>query len=734
MKIRLILLYLAAFAAVHGQVLIRVQQANSITPVANGGTVTVNSTAILQPKSLQVTITNVGTTRLTFAQAPELLGSQDFKITRPPNPNAVLTPSQSLTMELQYLPSTGQLVQSELDYAYVQAAPAPVDPNQPPQTPTPGIIVIGLNGTTPDYSLNYGLSLDGNLTNVPPGGTLTLTDTAVNSATLASMVLLNRGSGPGQIQSITVSGDAFSLLSAPLLPSVLPSGASLQFQLRYRPRQVGTDTGRLTVTLEGGVQYSVSLKGTAVTSYLSYELLSPDGTTQAFLPNQTVPVPSTPVGEKTTFFVRMRNSSTLDLVVSGIAVSGAAFQISDAPFLPLTMAPGETQLFSLIFSPVQAGQQRGRLRIGNDSFDLVAEGIGPQPTYTYRSPAGTITVQPLGSVIFPGVSVGDSSTIQFTIRNTGSAPAPILSAAIVSPGTGKPAFVLTDLPTLPAALAPNASLSFNIRFSPLTTDLSSASLRINTEAFTLTGAGSRPEPLPDFTIQGPATALPFQQPSVSLTLASPYPVALTGTLTLTTQSDVAASDPSVQFITGGRVATFTIPADGTKAVFSSGSNQIRFQTGSIAATISLTPAFATQGGLDLTPDNPRQLQLSLPPAAPQLISLSVDSRTANGFTLSLVGYTTTRSLSKLTVSFKGRAGYNFPKTDFVLDLTASSFLWFNSQTSLEFGGQFLLQIPFSLGNSDNSTAAVPPIQSIESVTVTVTNAAGTSSALTSLVQ
>ncbi len=734
MKARLLtpFLILASLAMVNGQVLIRVQQGNNIVPVPNGGSVTVNSTGVAQPKKLQVTVTYIGATTLTFPQAPEILGSQDFSITRAPAPYTVLAPNQSLTIDLQYLPTSELLAQSEMDYGFQQSAPVPTNPGQTAQPPTPGIIAIGLNGTAPEYFLSYGLALDGNIVNVPPGGTLTFTDTPVNGSTTASTFILNRGSGAGQIQSVSVAGDAYSLVSLPLLPSVLAAGANYQFQLRYRPRQTGTDTGTLNVTFEGGKSYSINLSGRGIASYLTYDLLTADGTTQPIAPNQVVPVPATPVGSKSTVFIRMRNSSNLDISVPSIAIAGAAYQLSDLPFLPVTMPPGDVQFFSLIFNPPSAGKHTGKLRVGNDSFDLVGEGIGPLLTYSYRSPAGVTPVQPLGGVIFPGVQVGDSSSIEFTIKNTGSAPAPIVSVGIVS--DGKAVFTLAGLPALPTAIAPDGSVSFSIKFAPLNINLSSASLRINTEAFTLAGIGSAPAPLPDFTLQGPTTVQPFQQPSVSLTLASPHPVALTGTLTLTTESEVASSDPSVQFVTGSRVASFTIPAGATKAVFASGSTQIKFQTGSLASTIVLTPAFATQGGLDMTPESPTQLRASLPASAPQLVSASVDSRTANGFTVALVGYTTTRSLTKANVSFKGKPGYNFPQTDFSVDLTASSFLWFTSASSVPYGGQFLMQLPFSISNSDTSNSALPPIQAIESVTVTVTNSVGTSNALTALVQ
>jgi len=227
-------------AVIHGQVLIRVQQGNNIVPIPNGGSVTVNSTGVAQPRTLQVTVTYIGSTTLTFPQAPEILGSQDFSITRAPATYTVLAPNQSLTIDLQYLPSSELLAQSEMDFGFLQSAPVPTIPGQTAQPPTPGIIAIGLNGTTPEYSLSYGLVLDGNIVNVSPGCTLVFTDTPVNGSTAATMFVLNRGSGAGQIQSVTVAGDAYSLISMPLLPSVLAAGANFQFQVRYRPRQTGS--------------------------------------------------------------------------------------------------------------------------------------------------------------------------------------------------------------------------------------------------------------------------------------------------------------------------------------------------------------------------------------------------------------------------------------------------------------------------------------------------------------
>jgi len=539
------------------------------------------------------------------------------------------------------------------------------------------------------------------------------------------MILVNRGSGQGRVLSASISGPAFSLLSLPLLPDFVASGAALQFQIRYRPRQSGIDTGSLTLTFEGGQTYSVILQGTCIGSLLSYELLPPDGDTIPLQPNQVVPLPATRVGDRTTVFIRLTNNSSLDIAVGSIVIAGAAFTLGDLPFLPATMAPGQQQFFTITFRPTEPGRIRGRLLVGADTFELAADALGPQLRYTYLSSAGITPVEPLGAIIFPNIPVGDTATVDFTIENTGTAPAPILSLGIAA--EGRSPFTLAGLPALPLAVPANSSLTFTVRFTPLNTGFLTASLRINNAAFSLTGNGITPEPLPTYTISGPSTVQPFEQPTLSLTLAQPYRVALRGTLTLTTESESFVSDPSVQFATGGPGATFTIPAGATRAVFSNGANTIRFQTGSVAGAIIVTPLFATEGGLDLTPENPLTLRATLPAGPPRLLSLNVDGRSATGLLLQAIGYSTTRSLTSMKVVFTGRPGFNFPRTEFTQDLTVNSFLWFNSQASAGFGGQFVLQLPFTFSISSGTTA---PTEAIESITLTVANDRGESNTLT----
>ena len=63
----------------------------------------------------------------------------------------------------------------------------------------------------------------------------------------------------------------------------------------------------------------------------------------------------------------------------------------------------------------------------------------------------------------------------------------------------------------------------------------------------------------------PQTLPPGTQTNITIQLAQPFPVTVTGTLTLVFEPNAVnnADDPAVQFSSGGRTVTFTIPAGQT---------------------------------------------------------------------------------------------------------------------------------------------------------------------------
>jgi hypothetical protein len=213
-----------------------------------------------------------------------------------------------------------------------------------------------------------------------------------------------------------------------------------------------------------------------------------------------------------------------------------------------------------------------------------------------------------------------------------------------------------------------------------------------------------------------------------VSLNSAYPLALNGTLTITIISDSFFADPAVQFSSGGLTVPFTIPANTLQAVFPDGATQIQLQTGTVASSIQITPAFSTAGGTNITPTNPVTLQLTVPTEAPVLLAASITAQTTTGFAVSVTGYTSTRSLTDMTFQLTPASGSTLSATTFTMNLSAASSLYFSSAASESVGSQFTITVPFTLAQN-GSSAVANLTNSISSISVTAANSVGTSNVL-----
>lgn len=598
-----------------------------------------------------------------------------------------------------------------------------------------GTLSIGLAGTTLNANLagsgtsaavkvSYLLPTDQNAVTLVSGGTLAFPSTVVNTSLIATITIANTTTSAASIDSIASTGAAFQLVSVSFAtPLTLPANASVSFGVRYIPSQVGTDSGTLSIGISGTV-FTATLAGTGVASNFSYAVVTSSGDV-AFAPNQTVPIPDTLVGTAKDVVIKVKNTSPTALAINAITPAPAVYTVSNLPPLPAALNPGDTVSFTLTFSPLQAGTATGSLHIGGDAFVLAAVGLGSKLTFTYGTPA--VTLLPGGILPFSPAQVGQSSQVSVTITNTGTAAGSIASIAVADT---RGVFAVQPQPTLPATLDPGGTLTVTLVFTPATTGFATSTFQVDALSFTLSGAGTAPPPLPAFQFTGASgTVNPMQQPAIGLTLSAPYSLPLTGVLTITTNSTVFAPDPAVVFSTGTKTVAFTIPANSTQAVFTNGAAQILLQSGTTAGTITIAPTFATQSGLDLTPPSAPTVVLTVAASAPNLLKIQLTGVTQATFTVSVSGYTTPHSLSTLTYSFIPSGGGS--PSQYVLDVAASAGLWFNSTASQPFGGQFSVAVPFA--NPNPSTTALAT-SIIKSVTVTATNAQGTSNAVTLTVQ
>ncbi|HLG99539.1 MAG TPA: choice-of-anchor D domain-containing protein [Bryobacteraceae bacterium] len=667
------------------------------------------------------------TSTATITQPPQLLGATQFSIMNFPNKLPLqLNPGDQFSFDIAFKSTSANVATAQLTIRFNETVP---QPNGPPATVQNAIVLV-LQGASPLFQLFYVLQSNPNVVSLPPGGTIPFGPTLVDTTTLANLDIFNAGSGPGQIQSISFPTDpAFKLTGVPALPTTVASAGTLTLQIAYTPTAATTDTDQIQITLASGTVLTVMLQGNGIAASYSYTLLTGD-TPAPVTPPGPIALPDTAVGSTSSVTVRVQNVGSAKGVLNTPSLSGPAFQLGDLPLFPQTLNPNDSFTFTINFTPTQPGPAKGNLIVGSDLFSLTGNGLGSKLAFSYSSVAGTIQLNNGDSVIFSPVEVTQSENATFTITNNGTQQTTISNITI---GESKSPFSITGLPPIPTTLAPGASMSFTLRFAPSNVGLTTGTLHIDGTSVGLMGSGTQPPPLPSYTIQGPnGTVAPQTQPSISLALANPYPVAVAGTLALTTNGNVVA-DPAVQFSTGGKTVSFVIPANSTSANFAGQGSQIFLQSGTVAENIILTPSFQTQdGAIDLTPSSATALQFSVPAAAPTLLGMTITNAsgttTTATFTLNVIGLSTTRMLNSMTIQFTAATGYNLgTSTQTTVDLHSSSAAWYQSSASQSFGGQFEVSIPFTL------TGTVPTgqtlLQAIGSISATVSNDVGTSAPL-----
>jgi hypothetical protein len=694
---------------------LEVQSGSSTALVNNGANINVASNAVGQSQQVNVTVTYNGGGTATL-NTPQLVGSSAFTLTS--GSVVSLTAGQFAGYVITFAPNSAAQAFASLTIPFTQTSGAS------------GSISLNFTGSAPSFTLGYAIQPQGNTVAVSTGGTLTFPPTVVGNSTTAILTIENTGSAAGVLNSLTLSGAAFQTKGLPLLPGTIGGGQALQVTIVYTPLAIGTDSGTLQLSLAGQT-VNIAVTGSGVSSQLSFQFT--EGTQTLPVNGTQVTLPDTQVGGTATVSVTATNNGNAAAAINAIALGGGGFQLVNLPPLPQTILPGGSIVFTFTFTPVQAGTFTGGLVIGGSTVTITARALGPLYQYSYTTGSSTSPISPNGSVFLATAQLGQSSSTTFTISNTGTA-AGIISGIYI--GEANSPYAITGLPPLPLTIAVNQSVSFAITFSPATVASTNGTLHLDGTAFVLIGAGGAPPALPAYSFTGPQGTLgALQQPAIGLNLAAPYPLPITGTLTMTVVPDGFTADPAIQFSSGGKSVAFTIPANTTAAVFAGGAASIKLQTGSTSGAITLTPAFQTASGVVLTPAAPQTLQLVVPATAPLLIGAQVTAANANGITLAISGVSNSQTLTQLAFSFTAAAGYTVSGASVTIPLSSVAAAWFESAAAQPFGGQFVATIPFTFSNgssssSSSSSGTVANLTiAVASVSITAANAQGTSAPL-----
>jgi Abnormal spindle-like microcephaly-assoc'd, ASPM-SPD-2-Hydin len=707
----------------------RTVQPDLTQTLGDGGTLAFNAIGVGIASDANVTLTYrpaLQTLAVTVVSV-DLVGSNDFSVSGLPElGGGQVTLNRNTTalgFAVRYKPTSSRAVTGKITVNFTETDTATAPAFRGQRT---AAFTLNLTGAAPEFTYTYAVQPNGNTTLLRQADTIRLPDTAILDTAVVAISIANRGTAQGTINAVSLRGPAnFALAGVPFPPVAVDAGKSLTFNVRFTPDQIDPATASVQIDFQTGATLSFSVTGLGLGAAYTYEMLAARGPVEID-PNELVTLPSATVGgDKTTATIRVNNVGNADARVTAISVSGTGFAVAEAPFLPYVALAGTSFTVVVSFTPSQPGKSTGRLRIGADNFNLEATTIGSNVTFSYSAGGDSGAIQNAGTIVFTPTAVGATSTAQFVARNEGTAPSLINSISVTSTGT---VFASGALPPLPVRLEPGGSVTISLTFTPVTVGANTGTLRLDTNTFTLSGSANPPATLPEYSFQGASASVDAQQqPAIGFSLNAPYPLALNGVLTLTFTSDVFANDPAVQFASGGRTIPFTIPANTRQALFPNNATQMRLQTGTVAGAITLTPSFTTTaGGIDLTPATPPALTMRIPQAAPQLLNVVLSARTSSGFTLLVTGYATGRSLTQMDFQLTPTAGENVSTGKISMNVDSTFSAWYQSTASQAFGSLFTASIPFTLAGELKNVKEL--IETIQSVSVTLTNRQGVSTA------
>jgi hypothetical protein len=390
-------------------------------------------------------VSNTGGTSLTVTQATPT--GAGFTITGLSLP-LTLSPGQSASFSVVFSPQTAGSVTGNL--AITNSASS-----TPLNIALSGTAVTAGNLTGSPTSISYG--------NVQIGIAQTQTETLKNS-----------GGENITISQATTTGAGFSYTGLSL-PLTLVPNQSTTFGVVFTPAIAGAANGNLSITVSGSsTTLDVALSGTGVTP----------ATLTATPPSLTFS--SVTVGQNQTQTETVKNTGGSNATVSQVTVSGTGFSISGIT-APLTLTPGQSASFSVIFAPQSTTSSSGSVLVSSNATNP-ALSIGLSGTAVSQS-QGTLSASAVnaGSVV-----VGASGSQTGTLSAAGAS----VSVTSVSLSGANPSEFSISGITFPVTVSTTQPVTFTVTFTPGATGAASATASFASSAANtpttsaLTGTGT----------------------------------------------------------------------------------------------------------------------------------------------------------------------------------------------------------------------------------------------------
>lgn len=245
-------------------------------------------------------------------------------------------------------------------------------------------LILNLNGSASGPRFSYEVIGNGSLEPFSVGARLSFPDTALRETSTLVIQVRNTGNAEGTITAMAISGDGFRLSNVPILPYTIQPNSAVSFRVTFTPTQPGPASGRLRVGAD-----AFELEANAKGSRLMYSYLS-GGAVVELTESRNILWGPVQVGQTSQVDVIVRNAGTTTATLTPILIVEArsAFRLAAAPELPAVIDPGGELTLSVLFSPLSVGDNAAHLRVGGETFNLIAAGTPPPalPAIELRGP------------------------------------------------------------------------------------------------------------------------------------------------------------------------------------------------------------------------------------------------------------------------------------------------------------------------------------------------------------
>jgi P pilus assembly chaperone PapD len=255
--------------------------------------------------------------------------------------------------------------------------------------------------------------------------------------------------------------------------------------------------------------------------------------------------PAVATGSSSSQTITLQNGGTANVTISSAAVTGAGFSTSGLT-LPMTIPPGQSTAFNVVFAPGTAGNVTGSISLvsnaPNSPLAISMSGSAIASTALLSSSASSLD--------FGSVLLGSNSSLGVTLTNSGNANVAI--SKIVVSGAG---FAVSGAGAN-TTLTPGQTAALNVIFAPSATGsvLGSITVGSNAGALSIALAGSGAQP------SSHSVALSWN-PSTSVVVGYyVYRLLADGTYAKINAAPVVLTDYSDTKVLSGQTYTYVVTA------------------------------------------------------------------------------------------------------------------------------------------------------------------------------